>query len=218
MASRNKVLDRLARAAESRGLRVLHFSFGALAIPTDTVLDSWTPVGAALVTLVPAGDGKRASLDMQGGFYIPPLERIIQAHDVFWPTTCGVSPTDDFSVERLSLVVERSSARRPPQNEAETEELANAVFETVNRQQTNATFDRVKDCLASAVHEDWRRFIGLGFQYVLIRHFVFSWRHQLVTPSHDQLLRWIEPAGRVSTQYVSSFLNWWENTAADRRG
>jgi hypothetical protein len=218
MASRNKALDRLARAAESRGLRLLPFSFGALAIPDDTALDSWTPVGAALVSIVPAGDGKPASLEVQGGLYIPPLERIIRAHDVFWPTTWGASPMDDFSVERLSLVVERSPARLPPQNEAETEELTNAVVETVNRQQANATFDRVKDNLASAVHEDWRRFIGLGFQYVLIRHFVFSWRHQFVTPSQDELLRLIEPAGRVSTQYVSSFLNWWENTAADRRG
>jgi len=211
-------LNRFARAAESRGLKVLHFSFGVLAIPTDTILDSWTPVGAALVSLFPAGDGKRASLEVQGGLYIPPLERIIQAHDVFWPTTWGVSPKDDFFVERLSLVVERSPARRPPQNEAETEELANAVLETVNRQQTNATFDRVKDYFASAIHEDRRQFIGLGFRYVLIRHFVFSWRHQFVTPSPDELLRWIEPADRGSTLYVSSFLNWWENAAANQGG
>jgi hypothetical protein len=218
MASGNKFLNRMARTAEARGLRLLPFSFGALAIPDDTALDSWTPVGAALVSMVPAGDGKPASLDLQGGLYIPPLERIIHAHDVFWPTTWGASPVDDFSVERLSLVMERSPARLPPQNEAETEELTNALVATVNRQQTNATSDRVGVYFASAVREDWRRFIGLGFQYVLIRHFVFSWRHQFAMPARDELLQLIEPAGRESTEYVRSFLNWWESAAAGQRG
>ncbi len=218
MASRNTVLDRLVRATELHGLRVLHFSFGALAIPNGTPSDSWTPVGAALVGLVPAGDGKPASLDVQGGFYIPSLERTIQAHDVFWPTTWGASPADDFSIGRLSVVLERSTDRRPPQNDAEAEELANEIFEMVNRQQKNATSDRVENFFASAVHEDWRQFIGLGFQYVLIRHFVLSWRHQLKTLSRDDLLQLIEPAGRESTQYLKSFLNWWDSAAAGRLG
>lgn len=218
MASRNKVLDRLSHATESRGLKVLPFSFGALAIPNDTALDSWTPVGAARVGLVPAGDGKPASLDVQGGFYIPPLEKIIQAHDVVWPTTWGASPAQDWSVERLSVVVEQAPSRRPPQNEAETEELANAIFETVNRHQANATSERAEECLASAVRKDWRQFIGLGFQYVLIRHFVFCWRHKLAMPSRDELLQLIEPAGLESTQYLRSFLNSWESAAPGRGG
>ncbi len=217
MGRPHKFLMTLARAVEALGLRVRTFDFGILVVPQDTDFGSWTPVGAALLLRIPGGDGKSAELDMRCGVYIPPLEQIIQASDVVWPTTWGSPPMTDFVVERLSVVSHSSLGVAPPGDAAGAIELAAAVAAMVEGAQTRATFQDARDYFATAIHDDWKRFIGLGFAYVLMRHVLFCTRHGLDMAPRDQLMKLIAAAGCEEERRFRAFIDWWDRSPEVRR-